>query len=58
MIFFEIFFKNDMVAQLFEKINVFPTKVGHESTVISTYGANMGETKGFFMKNFKIQCKT
>ena len=62
MIFCEFFFLNDMVAQLFEKINDFPTKFGHESTVISTYGANMGETKGFFMKNWKNskkkQCKT
>ena len=45
-------------------MNVFPTKFGHESTVISTYGANMGETKEFFMENLKNsnskkkQCKT
>ena len=38
---------------LFEKINVFPTKFGHESTVIFTYGANMRETKGVFHEKFE-----
>ena len=34
-------------------MNVFPTKFGRESTVISTYGANMGETKGVFHEKFE-----